>query len=503
MLTLADLLESLIRPRMGAIDALAALPIAHVVIDSREVVRGDLFVAFVGERTNGHQHVGHALGRGAIAALVQEDLDPATLAAAEAIWIDARYNAAPISVEALQGAGPERPVLIRVDSTEAALQRAAKFWRGRFPKLRVVGVTGSIGKTTTKELIAQVLSRRFVTLKSEGNLNNALGVPLTLLRLTDAHEVAVLEMGMDRLGEITRYCEWAQPQIGVVTRIAPVHLEKLGSMDNIVLAKSELILALPDDGVSILNDDDELVRGMRQLSRAKVMTAGLTPRADVWAGNVASHGLDGISLVLHVGEEAEIVHVPLLGAHSAQTAVMAAAVGLALGMSLEEVTEGLMVAPNAQLRLVVSKGPFDSLVIDDTYNASAESMIAALNVLEDIADPDPDAESGVAEVRMLRVAVLGDMLELGSAEQTAHEEVGCRAAMVADVVIAVGERARWIAQAAIECGLDRAQVRHVPDTATALATLRELVTRRSAILVKGSRGMQMEKIVAGLGGATE
>ena len=496
MLTLADILEGLIQQRFAA---LAMLPIANVVIDSREVIRGDLFVAFTGERTNGHQYVGHAFGRGAIAALVEEDLAPATFDVTEAIWVDARYNAAETISAVVKDAGPDRPVLIRVDSTEAALQKVAKFWRGRFPNLRVVGITGSIGKTTTKELTAQVLSERFVTLKSEGNLNNALGVPLTLLRLTEEHEVAVVEMGMDRLGEITSYCEWAQPQIGVVTRVAPIHLEKLGSMDNIVLAKSELILALPDDGVAILNDDDEAVRGMRQLTRAKVLMAGLSPRADVWASNVASHGLDGISFALHYKDETELVRVPLLGAHSAQTAVCAAAVGIAAGMSLEEIAEGLMVDPEEQLRLVVGKGPFDSLVIDDSYNASAESVIAALNVLQDIADP----EIGDAEARMLRVAVLGDMLELGSAEQQAHEEVGCRAAMVADVLIAVGERARWIAQAAIECGLDRAQVRHVADTAAALTALREVITRRSAILVKGSRGMQMEKIVAGLGGNSE
>jgi UDP-N-acetylmuramoyl-tripeptide--D-alanyl-D-alanine ligase len=183
----------------------------------------------------------------------------------------------------------------------------------------------------------------------------------------------------------------------------------------------------------------------------------------------------------------QLVRVPLLGAHSAQTVLRAAAAGLAVGMQLDEIVEALMGQSNEQLRLVLAKGPFGSLVIDDTYNASAESTIAALNVLKDL-DVSP------------RIAVLGDMLELGSAEQVEHEEVGCRAALVADFVVAVGQRAKWIAQSAIECGLDKSHVFTVANNAEALDVLSEIVTQRSAILVKGSRGMMMEEIVEGLGG---
>ncbi|NJM40084.1 MAG: UDP-N-acetylmuramoyl-tripeptide--D-alanyl-D-alanine ligase [Anaerolineae bacterium] len=272
-----------------------------------------------------------------------------------------------------------------------------------------------------------------------------------------------------------------------MTNVGPVHLEKLGSIDNIALAKSELIEALPDTGVAILNDDDARVRKMLSVSRARVLSYGLTSRADVWAENIESHGLEGISLVLHHKREAQLVRVPLLGAHSAQTVLRAAAAGLAEGMQLGEIVEALMGQSNEQLRLVLAKGPFGSLVIDDTYNASAESTIAALNVLKDL-DVSP------------RIAVLGDMLELGSAEQDEHEEVGCRAALVADYVVAVGQRAKWIAQSAIECGLDKSRVFVVANNAEALDVLSEIVTQRSAILVKGSRGMQMEEIVEGLGG---
>ena len=484
MLTLADVLEALTKQRP---ESLASSRIANFVIDSRDVVRGDVFVAFKGERTDGHKYVGQALGRGAVAALVEDDLDPAMIESAQATMIDTRISADALTYQPITN-NPltNNPFLIRVDSTEASLQKIAMFWRNRFANLRVIGVTGSIGKTSTKELIGQVLNVRYTVLKSEGNLNNSIGVPLTLLRLMPEHEAAVIEMGMDRLGEITSYCQWAKPQVGVVTNVGPVHLEKLGTMDNIALAKSELIEALPATGVAILNDDDERVRDMRKVSRARVISYGLSSRADVWAENIESHGLEGISLILRHKQAAQLVRVPLLGAHSAQTVLRAAAVGLAEGMNLGEIVEGLMSATNEQLRLVVAKGPFDSLVIDDSYNASAESTIAALNVLKDL-DVKP------------RIAVLGDMLELGSAERDEHEDVGCRAAVVADFLVAIGPRAKWIAQSALECGLDKDHVFTVMTNAEAVAVLNEIVTQRSAILVKGSRGMKMEEIVEGLG----
>ncbi len=488
MLTLADVLEALTGQRL---ESLAASYVADFSIDSREATRGDVFVAFKGERTDGHKHVGQALGRGAIATLVEDELDPAIVQSTQAVMMDTRNMGRGAALLRPYDAGV--PLLIRVDSTEAALQKIATFWRSKFAKLRVIGVTGSIGKTSTKELISQVLSVRYNVLKSEGNLNNGIGVPLTLLRLMPEHEVAVIEMGMDRLGEITSYCQWAKPQVGVVTNVGPVHLEKLGTIDNIALAKSELIEALPAEGVAVLNDDDERVRDMRKVSRARVISCGLSSRADVWAENIESHGLEGISMVLRHKQgaqgAAQLVRVPLLGAHSAQTVLRAAAVGLAEGMGMGEIVEGLMSATPEQLRLVVAKGPFDSLVIDDTYNASAESTIAALNLLKDL------------EIKP-RIAVLGDMLELGSAERDEHEEVGCRAALVVNFVVAVGQRAKWIAQSAIECGLDKSHVFVVANNTEALDVLSEIVTQRSAILVKGSRGMRMEEIVEGLGGMT-
>jgi len=296
-------------------------------------------------------------------------------------------------------------------------------------------------------------------------------------------------MGMYGLGEIAAYCRWARPQVGLVTIVAPVHLSRLGTIENIVKAKSELPAALPsqeEGGVAILNDDDERVRSMAAVTRARVITYGLTPRADVWADNIESFGLDGISFTLHYGRGSWLVRLPLLGRHSVQTALRVAAVGLVEGMDLGDIIEGLRI-PSAQLRLVLAKGPFGSLVLDDAYNASVESTIAALNLLAEIEGEGP------------RIAVLGDMLELGDVEKQAHDEVGCRAALVAQYVIGVGERSKWTCKAAIECGAPPERVFHVMTNGEALELLNDIVRERCVILVKGSRSMKMEEIVAGLG----
>ncbi|BCX05178.1 MAG: UDP-N-acetylmuramoyl-tripeptide--D-alanyl-D-alanine ligase [Candidatus Roseilinea sp.] len=479
MFTLADVVEGVSGRR---IEALAQRSIKNVVIDSRQAFRDDLFVALPGERQDGHDYVGHAFGRGALAALVHYDRVP-NLEGLEVGRFDARLPAAE------QIAPLTFPLLIRVDDTLTALQRLSAYWRTKF-NLRVIGVTGSVGKTTTKELIAQVLSARYRTLKSEGNYNNEIGVPLTLLRLRPEHERAVIEMGMYGLGEIAAYCRWAKPQVGVVTIVAPVHLERLGTIENIAKAKSELPAALPPaelGGVAILNDDDERVRAMAAVTSARVVTYGLTPRAHVWASSIESFGLDGISFTLHYGRERQLAKLPLIGRHSVQTALRAAAVGLVEGMNLIEIVEALRTPP-AQLRLVTAKGPFNSIVLDDTYNASAESTIAALNLLAEIEGIGP------------RIAVLGDMLELGDTEKQAHDEVGCRAALVAQYVIGVGERSRWTCRAAVECGAPPERVFHVMTNGEALEVLNAIVRERCVILVKGSRGMKMEEIVAGLGG---
>jgi UDP-N-acetylmuramoyl-tripeptide--D-alanyl-D-alanine ligase len=349
--------------------------------------------------------------------------------------------------------------------------------------LRVIGITGSVGKSSTKELIATMLERDHVVLKSEGNLNNEIGLPLTLLQLEPKHQRAVLEMGMYARGEITRLTELAQPIVGVITNVGPVHLERLGSIEAIAEAKAELVQALPPEGTAILNFDDERVRAMRDTTQAQVLTYGLDPQADLWADEITSEGLEGIHFTLHYRGEEFHVQVPLLGRHSVHTALRAVAVGLAEGMSWDHILEGLQ-DRRAQLRLVAVPGPNGSMILDDSYNASPASMIAALNLL--------------AELNGRKIAVLGDMLELGEYEDEGHRMVGLRAIDATDVLVTVGELGRAMAQEALDNGMAPERVKMCATNEEATAYLNAIVRSGDMILIKGSRGLHMEDIVNAL-----
>ena len=469
MITLTDCLEALTNRPYPA----SRVTFAEVVIDSRQVVPGALFVALPGEHTDGHEFVADAVARGAAGALVHRDLDLNP----RPTVVDARHK---IDATLLTQVAP--PVLIRVEETLPALQTIAGHWRARHA-VKTIGVTGSVGKTTTKESIAAVLSQRYETLKSEGNLNNEIGLPLTLLRLEPRHQRAVLEMGMYAQGEIAALAALARPSIGVVTNVGPSHLSRLGSLEAVADAKAELVEALPADGVAILNADDPFVRAMAERTAATVFTYGLDHSADLWADHVESLGLDGISFWLHYAGEALFVKVPLLGRHSVHTALAAAAVGLVDGLTWQEILDGLQ-DPKGQLRLVVVPGINDSTLLDDTYNASPASMLAALNLL--------------ADLNGRKIAVLGDMLELGDFEAEGHEKVGVRAAAVVDHLVAVGRLGRSIGEAALQAGLSEAQVHFAADNAAAIEILRRIIEPGDMVLVKGSRALQMEEIVAAL-----
>ena len=468
MLTLADLVEGLAGRRPSD----AAQPIRHFVIDSREAGPGDVFVAFRGEKTDGHFYVTDAFGRGAVAALVERDVP------IEALLLDLRHNVTQRAIKQWT-----LPVIFRVDNSMMALQELAKWWRMRLHDLRVIGITGSVGKSSTKELIATVLERDYMVLKSEGNLNNEIGLPLTLLQLTADQQRAVLEMGMYARGEIARLAELAQPIVGVVTNIGPVHVERLGSIEAIAEAKAELVQALPPEGVAILNYDDERVLAMRDQTHARVLTYGLDPQADLWADEIASEGLEGIHFTLHYQDEEFHVQVPLLGRHSVHTSLRAAAVGLTEGMAWDHVLEGLQ-DRRAQLRLVAVPGPNGSTILDDSYNASPASMIAALNLL--------------AELNGRKIAVLGDMLELGEYEDEGHRMVGLRAIDASDVLVTVGELGHTIAHEALSNGMAPDRVKVCDTNAEATAYLDALVQPGDMILIKGSRGLHMEDIVNAL-----
>ncbi len=267
----------------------------QAVVDSRQAVPESLFIAIPGEHVDGHDYIEDAFHKGAVMALTQRDVPDG---------LDVLDLRGPVVQEQIDALHPQQPVYLRVDNTIAALQKLAAFWRRKL-NLIVVGVTGSVGKSTTKELIAQVLSRRYATYRNPGNLNNEIGLPLTILSLTPSHQCAVLEMGFYVPGEISFLCDIAQPKVGVVTNIGTVHAERAGSREAIVAGKSELVAALPPspEGVAILNYDDPWVRGMAQKTQARVLFYGMDPHADLYADQVESMGLEGIRLVLHYGKE--------------------------------------------------------------------------------------------------------------------------------------------------------------------------------------------------------
>ncbi len=467
MLTLADVIEALTDVRLDA-----STIITEAAIDSRQAIPGCLFVAIPGERTDGHDYLAQAFQRGASFALIQHDVPE-----------DFRVLDLRGGLKAEAKPDLTSPLCLRVDNSLGALQRVARYWRRKL-NLRVIGITGSVGKSTTKEVVAQVLSQRFRTLRNPGNMNNEIGLPLTMLRLGPGYERAVLEMGFYVPGEIAFLCDIALPQVGVVTNVGTVHAERAGSQDAIARGKAELVQSLPPApaGTAILNFDDPYVRKMEEKTNARVFFYGLSPESDLWADSVEGLGLDGIRFRLHYDNETLHVHLPMIGRHSVETALRAAAVGLVEGMNWQDILDGLGQG-HTQLRLVAVRSESGALILDDTYNASPESMLASLNLLSEV-----DAQR--------RIAVLGDMLELGPYERQGHEMVGLRAAQVADLLVTLGPRAHVIAEAARRAGMRPASVVEFEETNAIIEWLRQNLTDKDAALIKGSHGLRMDRIIA-------
>lgn len=474
MLTLTDILEALTGQRVH----LADLVISEAVVDSRQVIPGALFVALPGERTDGHLFVGEAFQNGAVLALVQREMP------SHFVTLDLSAGTLSPDTTLPDALRLGHPLCLRVKDTLAALQQIARFWRSRH-QVRVIGVTGSVGKSTTKELIAEVLSQRYRTLKNAGNLNNEIGLPLTLTRLGAGYQRVVLEMGFYVPGEIAHLCEIARPQVGVVTLVGTVHAERAGSQEAIARGKTELVQALPPapEGTAILNFDDPWVRAMADQTCARVLFYGLDSAADLWADQIESLGLEGIHFRMHYQGESLHVRVPLIGFHSVQTVLRATAVGLVEGLSWGEIIRGLTMS-QTQLRLVAVRTASGALILDDTYNASPESTLSSLNLLR--------------EIPGRHIAVLGDMLELGPYEREGHEKVGVLAAEVADELIAVGELSRMIARAARQAGMPSEHIHWVPETMQAAELLSSMLREGDVALIKGSHGLRMDRLVAAL-----
>jgi UDP-N-acetylmuramoyl-tripeptide--D-alanyl-D-alanine ligase len=440
--------------------------VRRVVSDSRLVRTGDLFVAFAGDRFDGHAFVGTALAKGAAVVIVQEDYQLPTL--------------------------PKRvsePVLIGVKDTLVAYQQLAAHHRSRFA-IPVVAITGSNGKTTTKEMVAAVLARRWRTLKTEGNLNNRIGVPHTLFSLTPRHEAAVIEMGVDQEGQTTRLCEIARPTVGIITNIGPDHLEFFGSMEGSAQAKAELLDKLPLDGAVVLNADDQYFDYLAARAQCRVVSFGLSPKADVRAALSRDGSNDGATFGLILPGRARPITIRLKthGHHNIQNALAAAAVGYVLGVPGAAIAEGLGRFRPAAMRSQILRC-HGLRVINDCYNANPASMQAALRLL---------AQLGSGK---RTIAVLGDMLELGSDAKQLHRTVGVLLAeQGVTQLISCGVLGRELAQGARSAGMAADRIIEVPDAAAAGDTLKAMVRQGDVVLVKASRGMRMEQVVEALTG---
>jgi UDP-N-acetylmuramoyl-tripeptide--D-alanyl-D-alanine ligase len=446
-------------------------PARQISLDSRSTRSGDLFLAMKGEHFDGHDFVAAALSRGAVGAIVHDSYDVGALAIKP---------------------NPKRmaPFILGVRDPLFAYQQLATHHRSRFD-IPVVAVTGSNGKTTTKEMVASVMAHRWRVLKTEGNLNNRIGVPQTLFRLNGRHEGAVIEMGVDHVGQTTRLCEMARPTIGIITNIGPDHLEFFGSMEGSAQSKAELLDLLPSDGTAVLNADDLYYDYLAARARCRVISFGFSSKADVRATDVKSDGRNGtiFRLLLPGKVRHTIVRIHVQGDHNVTNALAAAAVGVVLALPGAVIAQGLSRFRPAAMRsqVFVSHGV---TVINDCYNANPASMKAAVQLL---------AQRGAGRKK---IAVLGDMLELGSNAVPLHEEVGTFVSKQGiDQLVACGTLGRSLAEGAERAGLDRRNIVLAPDAAVAAAAVKAIVKPGDVVLVKASRGMKLEQVVQALQGA--
>ncbi|GAW92148.1 UDP-N-acetylmuramoyl-tripeptide--D-alanyl-D-alanine ligase [Calderihabitans maritimus] len=424
-----------------------------VSIDSRQIKPGELFFAFPGQRVDGHQFVVEALGKGAAGAVVMRKVHR---------W-------------------PQDKALILVDDTLKAFQSLSRYHRRQF-EIPVIGVTGSNGKTTTKDMIASVLAESGPTLKNSANFNNEIGLPLTIFHLSYSHKATVLEMAMRGRGEIAELCYIAQPTGAVITNIGPAHYELLGSLENIARAKGELLEAIPPTGFAVLNGEDQWCIRLASRCRGKVLFYGRGDNADIRALDVRPVTGEGMAFTVRVGTDKESMFIPVLGEHNVLNALAAVGVGYQLGMSLQAIARGLKKVRLSPMRLEKFKGINDTMIINDAYNANPASTKASLKVLQ--------------HLRKTRaIAVLGNMLELGPLAEQGHREVGETVADLGiDYLFTVGDLAEKIARGALERGMPEEKIRVCRDNQEAWQGLQQLLRPGDVVLIKGSRGMKMEEI---------
>ncbi len=433
-----------------------------VSIDSRTLKPGELFFCIQGDRFDGHEFLNDAIGKKAAGVVISDRTK-----FKESLVQQAGFFA------------------VAVPDTTHALQELAGYHRDRFT-VHMIGVTGTNGKSTTKEMIASVVKMRYSTLKTEGNLNNHIGLPLTLLGLKPSHEAAVVEMGMSAAGEIERLAEIAKPRIGVITNISQAHMTQLKTLKDIQAAKGELFQSLSKESIAVVNADDPLVYELTKKLRAEVFAFGINNQADVRATDIQPSKGPGYDFTLNVLDKKIPVHLPFLGRFNIYNALAAATVGHALDISLELIKTGLGVKHKLSQRgEAVRYGGIE--VLDDTYNANPQSMRGAMQTLKEYATDGR------------KFLVIGDMLELGDGEQSAHQQLGNEAAGHGfDFLVTVGELAGLAGNAAVESGMGKDQVHCFDNHRAAAEFLRATAKSGDCLLFKGSRGSRMEQVLEGL-----
>ena len=423
--------------------------IAGAVTDSRQVQKDYLFIPIKGARVDGHDFIPQVFEKGALIVLSDHALPEET--------------------------GP----YILVSSTTEAMKKIAAFYRTQL-SCKVVGITGSVGKTSTKEMIASVLEQRYKVLKTEGNFNNGIGLPLTIFNLTEEHEVAVLEMGIDHFGEMHELASISQPDICVITNIGLAHMENLGSRDGILKAKTEVFDHLRPNASVILNGDDDKLSTVAEVQGKKPVFFGLSDQLDAYADGIVSQGLRGTDAVLHLPLGEINVHIPVPGNHMVYNALAGACVGMKLGLTLEEIQTGISSLKTIAGRTnLIDTGSL--LIIDDCYNANPVSMKSSLDVLS------------TATGRT--VAVMGDMYELGDKENELHYNTGAHAAEIGiDVICCIGELSHHAYEGAKACAKSSA-VLYFKTKQDFLGKIRNVVKKDDTILVKASHGMEFPEII--------
>jgi len=443
---------SLVRPGRAAL-------FDGVSTDTRSIAAGNLFVPLAGARFDGHDYIGQAVDAGAAGILVQRGR------------------------EGLLEKSAGEAAVISVDDTLRALGDLARHWRARF-RVPVVAITGSSGKTTTKEMAAAIMGREKRLLKNEGNLNNLVGLPMTLFQLNESHEVAVLEMGTNRRGEIARLTEIALPTVGVITNVGPAHLEGLKSLETIREEKGDLFRVMDNRGTAVINLDDEALAPWAEKWKGEKITFGIQADADVTASHITHEGEKGtIFKLLMEGASREIL-LPVLGFHNVSNALAAAAASSAAGLSFDAVCQGLMAFKPVGGRMEVYRLKNGGTLVDDTYNANPASVAVALKTLQGLK----------GECRS--TVILGDMLELGGEAERYHEEIGRSLADTGvSKVYLRGDFARATAKGAMKRGMKSDQVLIDLSTEETAAHLKACLKTGDWVLVKGSRKMKMEEIV--------